>query len=331
MRRGSGRPTLEDVARLAGVSRSTASRAINNEPSVGAIVRTQVSRASEQLGYVPHTAARALASTRQDCLALVVVACAHRFAEDPYYSRVLAGVVEAAQRFDARVSVQLTAGAGLSRVPALAEPQRFAATVLVGVTETIGSGVPLPDLRHTVSIGRCAAHVSCVVPDAVGGARAAVRHLLACGRRSIGMISGPASNPCAAARLDGYLDVLDRAGLRPKVVEADFTQSGAAAATDELLAREPHLDGLFVASDLMAAASVQVLTAQGVRVPDDIAIVGFDNSVPSRCTAPPLSTVAQPVEQIAAWAATTSLCGSGTAEPARMVFPTKLVVRASSG
>lgn len=330
MRRGTGRPTLEDVARLAGVSRSTASRAINNEGSVASIIRTQVSRASEQLGYVPHAAARALASRRQDCVALVVMTSPRTFAEDPYYNRVLAGIVQATQRLDARVSVQLGDAEGLARLPALAEPHRFSATVLVGVSGTAGDRAPLPDLRHTVSIGRCGEHVASVEPDALSGGRSAVRHLLAGGRRRVGMIAGPSSNPCATARLDGYLDVVGQAGLRPTVAEADFTLDGAAAATRELLGREPDLDALFVASDLMAAATLQVLTAWGVRVPDDIAIVGFDNSLPSRCTAPPLTTVAQPVEQIAAWAATTSLNGSAARGPAR-IFPTELVVRASSG
>jgi DNA-binding LacI/PurR family transcriptional regulator len=322
---------LEDVARVAGVSRATASRAINQDRSVGSTVRAQVTAAAVELGYVPNAAARALANSREeDCLALVVMATSQDFDEDPYYGRVLAGVVEATQRVDARVSVQLTDADGLARVPALAEPRRFAATVLVAVPIEVAARAPLSDLRHTVSIGRSADHVTSVDPDARVGGRTAVRHLLAKGRRRIGMIAGPTSNPCATERLDGYLEMMAESGLRATVIGADFTLRGAAEATRELLAREPDLDALFVASDLMAAATLQVLTARGVRVPDDIAIVGFDNSLPSRCTAPPLTTVAQPVERIAAWAATTSLSGSSARGLAR-IFPTELVVRASSG
>lgn len=326
---GSG-PTLEDVARSAGVSRSTVSRVITGSPQVSPQVRAQVERIAAELGYQPHTAARALASRRDGAVALVVVAGEREFVADPFYSRVLSGVVDAAQQASLRVCVYRTDEASLAGVHALAGPTRFAGTILVNVPARLAEGATLPDPRHTVSLGRSADPIPFANPDNDGGAQAAVAHLLAAGRSRVGTVAGPPGNPCSIERLVGYRRMLAAAGQRPYAAFADFTAEGAAAAAGRLLDARPDLDALFVASDLMGAGVLQTLTTRGIRVPDDIAIVGFDDSLPARCTAPALTTVDHPVERIAAWAVQASIAGDA-ARGSGMIFPAPLVVRASSG
>lgn len=327
---GGSRPTLEDVARTAGVSRSTVSRVVTGSPEVSPQARARVERAADELGYLPNATARALASRRDDAVALVVVAGEREFAEDPFYSRVLSGVVGAAQQADARVCVYRTDEAGLAGVPALSRPTRFAATILVNVPARLAERATLPYPRHTVSLGRSADPIAFANPDNDAGAQTAVSHLLTAGRCRIGTVAGPPDNPCAIERLVGYQRVLAAAGRPACAVSADFTASGAAAAAGRLLDARPDLDALFVASDLMGAGVLQALAARGIRVPDDIAVVGFDDSVPARCTAPTLTTIDHPVEQIAAWATLTSV--SGEAQPgSAVIFPTALVLRGSSG
>ena len=143
------------------------------------------------------------------------------------------------------------------------------------------------------------------------------------------MIAGPARNPCARERLAGYRACARAAGLREVRQNADFTREDAARATRDLLVTTPDVDAIFVASDLMATAVLQVLAASGRRVPEDVAIVGFDDSPPAWMTTPVLSTVHQPVEKLAGLAVRT-LTGPPGACPLDQRMPARLVVRSSS-
>ncbi len=148
-------------------------------------------------------------------------------------------------------------------------------------------------------------------------------------RRACWPASGPQRNPCSRERLAGYRSCVRAAGLREVRLSADFTRPGAARAARRLLEAAPDLDAIFVASDLMATAVLQVLIASGRRVPDDVAVVGFDDSPPAWMTAPALSTVHQPVENLAALAVRT-LTNRADSAPLDQRLPTHLVVRASS-
>ncbi len=181
--------------------------------------------------------------------------------------------------------------------------------------------------RPVVSMGAVAPTVPSVDPENKAGVSAAVGHLLAQGRRRIAMISGPQRNPCSRERLAGYRSCVRAAGLGEIRLGADFTRPGAARATRRLLEATPDVDAIFVASDLMATAVLQVLITSGRRVPDDVAVVGFDDSPPAWMTTPALSTVHQPVEKLAALAVRTL---TDRAAPLDQRLPTHLVVRASS-
>jgi DNA-binding LacI/PurR family transcriptional regulator len=323
------RPTLLDVARTAGVSKSAASRAINNQPGVAVGVRQRVLRAAEMLGFHPDISARALASGRADVFDLVVIdEDPYAFATKPFYGRVAAGIMVAVTSTDVRLRIHLT-------------PRRTAGLVLDEVAGSGGLGTLLVNVPSELAqpfYGRCPRMVSFgrfegVVPfteaDTTFGAALAVGHLITAGRRVIAAIDGPPGNPCAAHRHVGYLSTMDAAGLSPVWTDGDFSRRGGYAATLRLLDTRPDVDAVFAACDATATGAMQALAEMGRRVPDDVAVVGFDDSVLAASTNPPLTSVRQPVEDMAARATRDLLHGEVGADW-QGYFPVSLSVRASS-
>ncbi|MER5733526.1 LacI family DNA-binding transcriptional regulator [Streptomyces sp. NPDC002138] len=338
-------PTLEDVARAAGVSRATVSRVVNGIRNVDPAIRQAVQRAVDATGYVPNRAARSLVTRRAGAVALVVSgagtdapdAFAARVFQDPFFGRVVGGVVRAlrprgvhpvlmcaetdADR--AQLATYLAQGGAdgallVSTHPHDPLPGLLARAGLPAVLFARPEpGVPLPsvDLRHRD-----------------GGALAA-GHLLAGGRRRIAVIAGPGDVPASRERVAGCADALGEAGRPPlAVAEADFTVEGGEAAMLRLLAEHPDLDGVFAANDLMAQGACLVLREHGRRIPDDVAVVGFDDSSAATACRPRLTTVRQPVEDMAAEMVRLLLDGIGAAGApgAPVLFEPQLIVRDSA-
>jgi DNA-binding LacI/PurR family transcriptional regulator len=323
-------PTINDVARQAGVSRATASRVINNIPGASDVVRARVHGVVTELGYRPNAAARALASGRTDTVELIVAGHQEQtswFGADPYYSRIVAGMISALAGTDARLRIHVLGADDDELIDRVARTTTFGA-VVANIPARLAARVHARCPR-TVSIGETAPAVPAVVADNTGGAVAAVAHLHAMGRRRIGAIHGPAGNPCAQSRRDGYGQAVRDLGQPDRSAAGDFDRDSGFHAAARLLAEVPDIDGLFVASDLMAAGAVQAVAATGRRVPGDISIVGFDDSVVAACTTPPLTTMRLPVEDMAA-AATRSLLDGGAATAWRLMFPVELIVRQSA-
>jgi DNA-binding LacI/PurR family transcriptional regulator len=316
------------VARLAGVSIATASR-VAAGGHVREATRQRVEQAIAATGWMVNPTARLLASGKGDEVALVVVLPdAAEAAEDPYYSRVLAGVAAEAARHGLCLSAHFTDRGSLPGLAPFSGDRRYVGAILVNVDEE--TAAPMCGRRTAVvSMGASAAGVPALEPENYEGASRAVEHLLTRGRRRVVTVAGPAANPCARERLVGYRSVLQSAGLPPHGHTADFTRPGAARATRRLLDAHPDLDAVFVASDLMSTAVLQVLAENGRSVPGDVAVVGFDDSAPARMTTPQLTTVSQPVERIAAQAVRTLLQPAGQRPPLQRL-PTGFVVRASS-
>jgi DNA-binding LacI/PurR family transcriptional regulator len=305
--RQSGRPTLEEVAVRAGVGRGTVSRVINGSPRVSDRAKAAVEAAIAELGYVPNRAARALAGNRTDAIALVIPEPETRLFAEPYFSDIIRGI--GAELADTDMQLLLT----LIRTPK--ERARFAqylsahrvdGVLLVSVHEDD----PLPDLLEQLDMpavlnGRRSdlESVSYVDADNVGGARAAVAHLFARGRRQVATITGPPDMYVARCRLDGYRQGVEEAGFGAGVSEdlvaaGDFTEEGGRRAMRELLARRPDVDGVFAASDVMAAGARAVLREAGRGVPSDVALVGFEDSAIARHMDPALTSVRQPTEEM---------------------------------
>lgn len=329
------RPTLVDVATAAGVSRSTASRAINDHPRVAPEVRQRVHQAVEKLGYHPDPAARALASgatqrrTRTDTLELAVVEdCAKAFGANPFYGRVLEGVLEALTGTDARMRVHVVGTADAPR--ALDDLSRTAGfgALLVNVDAALARRFHQRCPR-VVSLGRSAPFVPFTEPENLVGGRMAVRHLIDNGRRRIAAIDGRMNLPCAVDRHTGYLNQMREAGLRPLWAVGDYSREGGVAATHRLLAEQPDIDAIFAACDLSATGVLQALAEAGRKVPDDVAVVGFDGSLLAACTNPPLTSVCQPVEEMTA-NAVRQLLADRVKDRWYQSFPVSLAVRQSS-
>ncbi|MFD0154073.1 LacI family DNA-binding transcriptional regulator [Streptomyces sp. NPDC055721] len=339
--RQTGRPTLEEVAARAGVGRGTVSRVINGSPKVSEQAKAAVEQAVAELGYVPNRAARALAGSRTDAVALVIPETEARLFAEPYFLDIIRGV--SAELADADKQLLLTL------IRSEQERQRFeqylAAQRVDGVLlVSVHGDDPLPDQVRALGLPavlngrrREDERVAFVDSDNTGAGRTAVAHLAARGRRAIATITGPLDMYVARCRLDGYREGLADAGLAPDeelVANGDFTEEGGRRAMRELLDRRPDLDAVFAASDVMAAGARAVLRAAGRRVPEDVALVGVDDSAVARHMDPPLTSVRQPIEEMGRTMARLLLqeiaAPSEPDEQPRRMLPTELVVRASS-
>lgn len=336
---GQERPTLEEVAERAGVGRSTVSRVINGSPRVSEFAKEAVRRAVEELGYVPNRAARSLVSGRTDTVALVVSESEERVFAEPFFAGIIRGITSGL----ADTGLQLLLS--MAQSPTEREQLRryLSGQHVDGVLLlSLHGDDPLPRQLEATRVpavrgGRPTrgGHAGYVVDiDNRGGAREAMAHLAARGRRRIATVAGPQDMVAGAHRFAGYRDGLARAGSRfdDGLVEVgDFSQAGGAAAMTELLARRPDLDAVFAASDLMALGALRVLGEAGRRVPDDVAVVGFDDLDLAQHSDPPLSTVHQPVEEYGRQMARL-LLGRIRGEPVEqeVILGTRLVARASS-
>ncbi len=332
-------PTLEEVARVARVSRATVSRVINGSPRVSPEAHDAVTRAVAELGYIPNRAARSLVTRRAGSIAVVVPEAGSRIFAQPFFAGVLKGVSSGLVDSELQLVLLLAPDEGDNhRLVRYLQGGHVDGALVVShhesddlVDEILTSRLPVVfGGRPLVRVPGVSA--SYIDVDNVGGARDATRHLIQAGRRRIATVTGPSDMPAGVDRLAGWRDAVNEAGLPADAfVEGDFTADGGAAAVVRLLDKHPDIDAVFFASDLMAAAGMRELQSRGKRVPDDVAIVGFDDSDLARTTSPPLSSVRQPVEEFGKGMVELLLAKlAGDPEPAEPVMlKTRLVVRQS--
>jgi DNA-binding LacI/PurR family transcriptional regulator len=337
-------PTLEQVANYAGVSRATVSRVINGVQTVDPELRRTVERAIAATGYVPNLAARSLVTRRTDSIALVVSEPENRGYETPFLTRMftdpfLGRVTAGAQEILRPLGIHLVIF--LADPPARPHVLRYLRQGHVDGALLISSHVddPLPGMLVDLGVPVVLScrpgqpvNTSFVDVDQRAGARMAVDRLAALGRRCLATITGPLDMPAAQDRLSGFQDAAAAHGIAQTHVEGDFTRGGGERAARRLLATHPEIDGVFVANDLMADGALRVLQEAGRRVPDDVAVIGFDDSTAAQECHPPLSTVRQPVEEMAGEMA--QLLLTRIREPGRsprsVIFNPELILRASA-
>ncbi len=331
--------TLDEVARVAGVSRATVSRVVNGNSRVGADAKRQVERAIDRLGYVPNLAARSLVTRRSDSIGVVIAEPAGRLFEDPFFPRLLRGIGAALSSRglqlvllmpqspleESRTERYLSAGHvdGALLVSLHGDDPLPAAMAARGIPVVVGGRPPR------------GAGVSYVDVDNIQGGRSAVEHLIGGGRQVIATIGGPPDMSAGVDRLLGYRQAREAAGhaADPSLEAiADFSQAGGAEAMRGLLSSRPDLDAVFAASDLMAAGAIQVLRAAGRRVPEDVAVVGYDDSSVAESTEPPLTSVRQPIEEMGAEMVRLLVehTSHPDAVPRTVILATQLVTRRSS-
>ncbi|MEU6379940.1 LacI family DNA-binding transcriptional regulator [Streptomyces sp. NPDC046909] len=331
-------PTIHDVAREAGVSRGTVSRFLNGGHYVSPAAGRAVADAIRKTGYVVNRHARSLSTGRSDSVAFLLTEPQEKLFEDPNFNVLLRGCTENLARHDIPLLLMLAASDGdRRRLTRYLTAGHVDGVLLVSshsgdpvAAELRSAGMPLVACGKPMGLG---ARVSYVAADDRDGARELVRHLVARGRRRIGMITGPLDLPGGTDRLAGYREVLTEAGLPydpALVAEGDYRRASGERAARRLLDQAPDMDAVFVASDLMAQGVVNALHLLGRSIPGDIAVGGFDDSPAAVAVTPALTTVRQPFERISTEMVRMLLAQIAGEDTAGVVLPTELVVRDST-
>jgi DNA-binding LacI/PurR family transcriptional regulator len=330
------RPTIHDVAAVAGVSRGTVSRVLNDDRYVSPAAHAAVKRAIAETGYVLNRVARSLVTQRTGSVVMVLSEPQEKLFEDPTYSVLLRTASRRLAERDVSL-VLMIAGNDGDRDLVVRYLRGGHADGVFLVSTHAGDklvdalvDIPVIAVAQGAVIGR-----ENVIPYAAAddreGARQMTRYLVERGRRRIATITGPLDTPGGALRLEGFADVLGRKASRRLIEHGDYTQLGGERAMARLLERAPDIDAVFVASDLMAAGALSALRAAGRRVPEDVAVGGFDDSVVALTTHPPLTTVRQPMERVAEETVRLLLAlidGAEHLDP--VILPTELIVREST-
>ncbi|MFP8886666.1 MULTISPECIES: LacI family DNA-binding transcriptional regulator [Streptomyces] len=340
------RPTLEAVAAHAGVSRATVSRVVNGGAGVRKSLRDRVQASVAELGYVPNSAARSLVTRRTGAVAVVIAEPETRVFSDPFFAQQLRGISRELAACDTQLLLMLLEGrTDYDRIGRYLAGGHVDGALMF----SLHRDDPLPSMANasglpTVFGGRPGwpgaeddPELLYVDTDNRGGARQAVEHLLRRGRRRIAVITGPLDQTSALDRLDGYLDALGVAEPDPALVaHGDFTAEGGERAMAELLDRSPGPDAVFAGNDLTATGALRTLRARGLRVPQDVAVVGYDDLEQAAWAEPALTTVRQDIQGMGRMMAELLLRrlglgdASGGERPAPVVTPAHLVVRDSS-
>jgi LacI family transcriptional regulator len=331
--------TLEDIARKAGVSRSTVSRVVNGHPNVRAEVRQRVLEVVQETGYHPNAAARTLASQRSRMIGLVLPRTVSSFFTDPYFPHLTQGIAQACNQLDYTLGLFLV---GSNEDEAKAFPRLSRRGYLDGVLIQTGqAGDQLIDRlvrskMPLVIIGRPfhSDGVNFIDVDNVDAARNAVGHLVRLGRQRIATITGPTNTTTGIDRREGYLRALAERGRAVEdalVAEGDFSEASGYYAMQRLLPVKP--DAVFAASDVMAFGAMRAIREAGLRIPEDIALVGFDDLPQAGRSDPPLTTVRQQVVQfgMSSVEVLMDIIDNGITPPRRIVMATELIVRESCG
>jgi LacI family transcriptional regulator len=338
-RRRSAGPTVDDVARIAGVSQMTVSRVVNRENNVHPATREKVEKAIAQLGYVPNPAARSLAGGRQCRIALL-----YSNPSAAYLSEFLVGALRAAAATDAQLVVEHWSGeekAGaiarrlaVHRIDAVLLPPPLSddAELIKALRK---AGLPIAQ----VATGRPLAQAHAVTIDDAAAARAITAHLIEFGHRRIGFIAGNPNQTASALRQRGYEAALGEAELEidPALIQrGDFSYRSGLEAAELLLAQTPRPTAIFASNDDMAAAAVSVAHRHHLEVPEHLAVCGFDDTAMATTIWPELTTIRQPVAEMAEAAlallvqAVRGDHGSDPPAPQHARLPFALIVRGSS-
>ncbi|MGM7667842.1 LacI family DNA-binding transcriptional regulator [Microbacterium sp. A93] len=328
------RATIEEVAVAAGVSRSTVSRVVNGSTAVSPEALEAVRTAIATLNYVPNRAARSLASRQTHAIALIVPEDTTRFFGEPFFASIVAGITSALGGSDYLLNLLIASDDPGAKMASFVRNGGVDGALIVShhtsdaFIEQIADAVP-------VVFGGRSAHPRpsdyVVDVDNVAAARAATQHLIDIGRKRVATISGSLTMIASLDRVQGFRDVLSEAGLTPFAeAEGDFSEESGGEAVRRIL-EVGVPDAIFIASDLMARGALTVLRAKGIRVPEDIAIVGFDDSAVALSSVPQLTTVRQPMYAMGETMAAVLMSRLNGGEPPQTtILPTELVVRASA-
>ena len=327
---------MDDVARVAAVSRKTVSRVINGAENVSRGTRERVLQVIEELGYTPHVTAQSLARGTSRCIGVAIGHGADFAFSNPHLGQVLNGIgVTAASRgYQVLLVTQDVPGT----------PERLVSNhqvdgllfMSVKTTDPVVISLQKMGVPLILTCQHVNPDIAFVDVNNRKGAILAVQHLLTHGHRAIGFIDGPLAHASCRERLAGYKDALEDAGLNldeALIMEGDFSEESGFRKTFALLESSPDITAVFAVSDLMALGAVRALVEAGLRVPEDVSVIGFDGIPLTRYLNPPLTTIFQsPIEK--GKLAAEMLLQRLTGEPARnqqIFLEPELLVRATTG
>ncbi|MEU9076346.1 LacI family DNA-binding transcriptional regulator [Kitasatospora sp. NPDC048538] len=328
-------PTLDEVAERAGVSRSAASRVINNAPHVSRAKREAVQRAVRELGFVPNPTAQALATRRVGAVLLAVSSDEPGLFADPFFAEVVVGVSEVLESTDLELILLLAnTPRGRERFERMVRSRRADGVMLMALRgddplARLGAQADLPVVFGGLPlVGEPRWYVDA---DNRGGGRLAAEHFVRTGRRRPVAITGQPDARAAVAREQGFAEGLALAGVPLLGVEpGHFTEDGGAEAMERLLREHREPDAVFAASDATAIGALRTLRRHGLKVPEDVAVIGFNDLASARHSSPPLTTIHQPVRALGQEMARMLVGALEGRDPSPLILPTRLVVRESA-
>jgi DNA-binding LacI/PurR family transcriptional regulator len=330
------RPTIDDVAKEAGVSRGTVSRVLNGGHWVSPDALVAVNAAIKRTGYRVNPHARSLATSRAHSVAFLLTETHDRLFEDPNFSVLVRGATTALAALDLSLVLIMAGtadeqrrasefiGAGHVDGVLLVSAHRGGKSIIADIIE---SGIPAIACGMPLGLER---RMGYVTVDEEDGARQMTSYLRGIGRTRIGTIAGPQDTAGGIGRLKGFRDEMGADLVEERVAYGDYSRDSGARAMRELLERDPQIDAVFVASDLMGAGAIAALHAAGRRIPEDVAVGGFDDSPIATSVDPALTTMRQPFERIAQEMVRLLVQLIEGERPAVISLPSELVVRAST-
>jgi LacI family transcriptional regulator len=331
--------TLEDIAKQVGVSRSTVSRVVNGSPNVSPVVRQQVEEAIRITGFHPNAAARSLASQRTRVIGLVLPRSVSSFFTDPFFPQLTQGIALGCNNSDLSLSLFLVTN---KEDEDKIMPRISRSGMLDGMLVQSGrADDPLME-RLTSSRIPCVilgrpfkdTGISYVDVDNVKAAYTATKHLIDLGYKRIATITGSHGSTVTLDRIEGYRKALNEASypqIPSLIAKGEFSETSGYEAMMNLLPQKP--DAVFIASDLMASGAIRALQDSGLKVPEDIALVGFDDLPLAALTKIRLTTIRQPILQIGTSGVELliDLIENGTQPPRKHILETELIIRDSCG
>ena len=331
--------TLEEIGKLAGVSRATVSRVVNGYRHIRPEVRERVEKVIAETGYQPNLIARSLASDRTNIIGLVIPNQATAVFTDPYFPRLIQGITQAASQNNLTLALFL-----------FHSPEEEDITIDSIVNTSLVDGIIITADRKVdpiaqvllkrrmpfVQLGRPEIRpktIYFVDVDNVAGAFMATEHLISLGYQRIAVVASD-QNTAGDDRLNGYYAALKdhQIPIDDRLVAfGDFTAMGAAQAMNQLLPFHP--DAVFVSSDTMALGAVGAIRDAGLRVPDDVAVIGYDDLPPAVHNVPPLTTIRQPIYETGQLAVKMlmDVLDKKLTKPTHIILPNQLVIRHSCG
>ncbi|MFE5375470.1 LacI family DNA-binding transcriptional regulator [Streptomyces mirabilis] len=331
------RPTIADVAQLAGVSRATVSFVLNNRPGVALATQQRVRSAAEELGWTPSRSARALSTGRARAVGLVLTREPELIGTDPFYPAFMAGIEAVISETGDGLMLQMSRpGDEVETYRRLAADRRVDGVFLTDLRQDDPRPALITELGlPAVAVGAVEAdtNLPTVNLDDRPAVRSAVRHLIELGHRDIAHVAGPEDFVHARRRRQAWADALAEAGLPSGTsLPGGFTAEGGAQATRALLARSSPPTAIVYGNDLSATAGMAVAQEAGLRLPEDLSVVGFDDVPLASWTSPPLTTCrANPASWgRAAAQALVEIIEQGTTADVEL-DPATLVIRGSTG